>query len=124
MRRTRLYSTSDAEDRSTILSKWRPVGNRFPASQVLTVTTATPKSLATCLRGDVLFQSPVAERSCKAGADVAVEFSLLSHGERLPDIRVSRPPELTASVRASLNSSQHHRTSAKIHVLCYGAWRR
>src|ERR1017187_6851487 len=41
------------------------------------------------LQGDVAFQPPVAECGRKAGADVTVELRLLSHGESLPDIRVS-----------------------------------
>src|ERR1035437_1091705 len=40
------------------------------------------------LQRDVVFQSPVAERSRKAGADVAVETRLFGHGERLPEIRL------------------------------------
>ena len=35
------------------------------------------------LEGDVVFQSPVAERGRKAGADVAVELGLWGHGESL-----------------------------------------
>ena len=42
------------------------------------------------LQRDVVFQSPVAERGRKAGADVAVELGPLSHGESLPETRVSR----------------------------------
>ncbi len=40
----------------TSISKWRPVGNRFPNSQELTVETATLKSLATFLSGRLFFR--------------------------------------------------------------------
>ena len=41
------------------------------------------------LQRDVVLHPPVAERGCKAGADVTLAVRLLGHGESLPEVRAT-----------------------------------
>ena len=59
-------------------SKWRPVGNRFPDSHVLTVAIETPKSLAIFLSGILLFSRQLRNAVAKLARMSQWEFDLVA----------------------------------------------